>query len=731
MSVAWATVLFAARVSARGQAPATAPATAPTTAPAANVVNEPGRSSLGKSLSFRVDANRLSVRWAADAANGQAPQPRQVVRRPTGKLIVQPPSSARIGQGVMLIGTIPRQGAAGGPAGYYQLQVPREGDGKSFTISGQNLYTPLAGVYGINVSSDGQRLRASVTRIVPAGVGRTIETVMSATARDFRQLAADQPEAVRVFLGPAMLELTGIDCFPPDAGDVYRAFGAIPADPEVAAAVSRLLPALDADDFQERSRAARELAATGDAGVLAAMRCDRRGLSPTQRSALDGFVAARTLDSARTPAAALADPEFLIQCAAHGDPAVRQAAAAVLSKLAGRDVKLEGEGGSAGPKPGDSAALRGMLLDVLYPGATIAADPPEPDQTSAFAFGAFDEAAQRAQAKQMRAMEPQLLARHAKGKTYARADLFQVKRVNGLPQVRWAKKFTVDAPTRVGVKGSAGEWLIYRAGEFRPGNTDVTLAWSDATRGGDEGPWKIHLNFSNDYFFINAQYGENATMTNASVNIVNGRIMFSAGRDAVGRPALQGQAASLGKLTERHPEVVRKYLGPIFRDLFGIYVTPPEAGTVYAVFDQLPPDEGVAKRLAEEIVPQLDAADAADRAAAIEALQGLGTPGVVAALRFDRDGLTFEQDRRLIAFLAARGWRGAQAAEDRAALTVDVPFLLACLEFEDAAVRAAALNALQEAVGPVDLDVTLPPEKLSAAVETLREKLEAAHQEAK
>jgi hypothetical protein len=249
------------------------------------------------------------------------------------------------------------------------------------------------------------------------------------------------------------------------------------------------------------------------------------------------------------------------------------------------------------------------------------------------------------------------------------------------------------------------------------------FVWSDARRDGDQGPWKINVNFSDRYLAINAQYGENATLTTVSMNIVNGGIMFSAGIDGRGRPVMQGQADSLADLAKQQPMGVRKYVAPILHDLFGLYFSPPEPGLVYEVFDELPADDQAAQRL-QELLPDLDAASPAVRAAAGKSLEEVGVAGVLAAMRCNRTDLSFEQRTQLSTFLAAHGWRGD--GDEAKRLRKDLPFLLACLEFEDIQVRKAAKAALEAATGqPVELDVNLSSDELSIAVEAARAKLDA------
>lgn len=672
-------------------------------------------------LRFRLQSSRLAMRW--DGAAGVTSEPRPI-RRPTAKLTVQSAGQIRIGRGDTTFVSVIRQGAAGGPAGYYQLQIPRGGEdvGGAFILNAQNLYTPQAGIYGLDLMCDGQRLRVSISRQMPTQYGRMLRPVMTTVVRDLRELARENPQEVRVFIAPALLELTGIDCFPLEPGDVYRAFDKIGPDPTVVDHVRRLLPDLDADDFARRARAATELSGLGAPGVLAVLRTDQRRLSPTQRAALDGFVGAHTLDPARLPEDALHDAEFLIQCVAYSDPTVREAAAEALTKLAGREVHVDAS------KP--AAELRRELLGVIYPGAPIADDPPNPDASTAYGFDAMDDVGQREQIRQARLREPEFLANYPMTKQqYALRELMEVRRVKGLPIVKWGKKLEVATPTRVGVTDASGDWVIFRAGEIRKGTTEASFLWSDARRDGDEGPWRINVSFSANYLAINAQYGENATVQSVSMNIVNGGIMFSAGRDGRGRPAIQAQGDSLRDLAKQNPQAVRKYVAPILHDVFGLYFAPPDPGLAYEVFDDLPPSDDATRRL-EELLPDLDSDLSADRAAAGKALEDLALPGILAAIRCDQTGLSFEQRAGLGAFLASHGVHGK--ADEARHLRKDVSFLLACLEFEDVEIRKAAKEALKKETGkPIELDVNLAGEELSNAVEAVRTNLDAQPAEKK
>src|SRR4051812_38746513 len=332
-AVATTLIMGGAALSLRAD-PATAPATAPAPSTTPALTGEAVESSLG-ALRFRVQSSRLAIRWDSAAAVSSDRKP---ILRPTAKLSVQSAGLVRIGRGDTTFVSVVRQGTAGGASGDFQLQVPRggAGAGSAVVLNAQKLYTPQAGIYGLDLMSDGHRLRVCISRQLPTQYGRMLQPVLTAIVNDLRQLAREHPQEVRIFVAPALLELTGTDCFPLEAGDVYRAFAGLTPDPTVVDHVRRLLPDLDSDDFTRRARAASELSGLGAPGVLAALHADRRPLSATQLAALDGFVAAHTLDPVRPPDDTLHDAEFLIQCAAYPDLAVRDAAGAALAELAGR-----------------------------------------------------------------------------------------------------------------------------------------------------------------------------------------------------------------------------------------------------------------------------------------------------------------------------------------------------------------------------------------------------------
>ena len=77
----------------------------------------------------------------------------------------------------------------------------------------------------------------------------------------------------------------------------------------------------------------------------------------------------------------------------------------------------------------------------------------------------------------------------------------------------------------------------------------------------------------------------------------------------------------------------------------------PGPADVYSVFVEIPADQKITHEV-EQLVPQLDADDPADREAASAKLRQFGAPAVLAALRMDESTLSEEQKLRLKAFIA-------------------------------------------------------------------------------
>ena len=166
------------------------------------------------------------------------------------------------------------------------------------------------------------------------------------TCGDLAQLCAAEPLVVRRHLRPLLAAVNeGKDLLRPRAGDVYRVFDSIPPDPAVAEKVAQLVAEFDQLDPAVRESAFARLEALGPPAVLAAVRFDRTGLAPEQRSRLDGFVADWSLrqgDGTLREASALRrDVAFLLDCLDDDDRAVRLAALELLRTQTGRPIEFD------------------------------------------------------------------------------------------------------------------------------------------------------------------------------------------------------------------------------------------------------------------------------------------------------------------------------------------------------------------------------------------------------
>ena len=188
---------------------------------------------------------------------------------------------------------------------------------------------------------------------------------------------------------------------------------------------------------------------------------------------------------------------------------------------------------------------------------------------------------------------------------------------------------------------------------------------------------------------------------------------------------VQLTAHDVGELSSREPAAVRTYLRPLLSMLTdGRDPLRPRAGDIYRAFETIVPD-AVAVEEVERLVEQFDALDPAVRQSASARLESLGRPGVLAAVRFDRAGLSPEQRSRLDGFIARHALRrGDGRLADPSLLRRDLAFLIDCLEDQDNAVRQAALQALRLQTGkPIDFDLDAPPAVRHTAASVLAKTL--------
>jgi hypothetical protein len=161
------------------------------------------------------------------------------------------------------------------------------------------------------------------------------------TVTDLDEFRRKHPDEACRYLLPLLRTMTGQPILRPGAGDVYRVFPDIPADPAVTHRIDEILPALASSDPTERDRATAALNALGRPGVLAAIRYDTELLLPEQRTRLQNVVAKQTVLGFEDPTKEAADVNFLVECLEDEDLAVRTRAKGMLEQVLGRKIEFD------------------------------------------------------------------------------------------------------------------------------------------------------------------------------------------------------------------------------------------------------------------------------------------------------------------------------------------------------------------------------------------------------
>jgi len=199
-------------------------------------------------------------------------------------------------------------------------------------------------------------VRLTVLRSRRAGVGRPLHDF---TAPDLLKLWNDHQRECRQYLVPLLKTIAPREnLLRPRAGDVYRVFRDIPADPEVTKQVVALLPGLEADSPAARDEASSRIESLGAAGVLAVLRMDRSEWTPEQTARLAAIVQRQS--TLNDSPAWQRDIYFLTDCLDDADPAVRQAALTLVRAVAGREVEFDVAAGS----PARLAAAQEILREL-------------------------------------------------------------------------------------------------------------------------------------------------------------------------------------------------------------------------------------------------------------------------------------------------------------------------------------------------------------------------------
>ncbi len=111
--------------------------------------------------------------------------------------------------------------------------------------------------------------------------------------------------------------------------------------PELSEKVKSLVSRLDADRFQDRQAASRDLESLGEGAALLLMRMDRKGLSDEQLSRIDALIAKFKIETDDHVTLLRRDCDFLIDCLYSDDPAIRAAALAQLRAVTGHPIEFD------------------------------------------------------------------------------------------------------------------------------------------------------------------------------------------------------------------------------------------------------------------------------------------------------------------------------------------------------------------------------------------------------
>jgi hypothetical protein len=250
------------------------------------------------------------------------------------------------------------------------------------------------------------------------------------------------------------------------------------------------------------------------------------------------------------------------------------------------------------------------------------------------------------------------------------------------------RQFRDPAPLLVSLEGSRQIWSLHRrkAGTLDTGLSLVTLTCYAPD---DRGPFnRYSLASDGDSVMVAAGQMFGHPATRQSIALSQGeKSLHLTWRLQLDKWSVRSvDLASLSQLDVRVPGLLENYLVPVLRRLG----PARPASDVYRVFDQLPADPKVTRRL-WPVLARFDAGDPRARDAAMTDLRQMGRRAIHACLRIDPVTLSPEQQTRLTALYATDGWTHVRDVD---AARSDPAFLASCLEDPDPAVRLAATNLL-------------------------------------
>jgi len=213
------------------------------------------------------------------------------------------------------------------------LQIARDTESPTGEMSISLVQGPVDGTEGT--------LRLYVQGHTMATGQKTVDLKLAANG--LPQLRRKYPREVAAYLLPVFRDLRADKTL--YQGDPRAAWQilseAYSPPPELSAKVAKLIQQLDADSVIQRRQASLTLDELGEPAAILVMRMDRSRLSPEQNAALDTFLAPFSPLSRSEVSRLGSDPDFLLDCLAGDEPALRGPALARLNKVLNHPVQFD------------------------------------------------------------------------------------------------------------------------------------------------------------------------------------------------------------------------------------------------------------------------------------------------------------------------------------------------------------------------------------------------------
>lgn len=274
---------------------------------------------------------------------------------------------------------------------------------------------------------------------------------------------------------------------------------------------------------------------------------------------------------------------------------------------------------------------------------------------------------------------------------------------------------------------------VYQVGG--PNGMDTQINFSNVTYPNNEGTASLSINCQSSYLYIARSFNSRERNHNVNFSQASGRArfgqpdgcqlsVFSSDRTGRMNSNLNVQAPDFLTLRRKHPDEIREHLRPLMFQLNLESLFAVESITAWQVFsDQWPGDPSLVQAI-KRLIPALDSDTFQEREQATTELRKLGPLAALSIYLMQRDGLTFEQNQRLDAIVAAHSFLSRAEAQR---LRSDADFLLDCLYCEDATIRRLAGDHLAKLTKEkLPFDVSAPVEQRSSGIEALRKKLAKA-----